>query len=73
MNETLSQYSSLTEGRNSIQIVAVVIAILAIYFLPTVLAAFSNRKHLVKIAELNVPEDIFYFCLAGLECLGLNV
>lgn len=66
MNDILTQYSSLIEGSNPLQIVAVVFVILAIYFLPAVLAVFFNRKHLVKIAVLNVPAGFSILVWLGL-------
>lgn len=66
MNDTLAQYGALIEGSNTLEIIAIVFLILAIYFLPAVLAVFFNRKHLVKIAVLNVPAGFSVLVWLGL-------
>lgn len=66
MNETIAQYAQLMEGSNLIEILAVALLIAAIYFLPTLLAAFFNRKHLVKIAVLNLPAGFSILAWLGL-------
>lgn len=66
MNETLAQYNAFFAGSNPVEIIAVVLVILAIYFLPAVLAVFFNRKHLVKIAVLNIPAGFSVLVWLGL-------
>ncbi|MCW8093338.1 superinfection immunity protein [Alteromonas sp. ASW11-130] len=39
---------------------------LLIYFLPTLLAVFFNRRHLVKIAVLNIPAGFSFIAWGAL-------
>lgn len=66
INETLAPFAHLMEGSNAVEIIGVLLLIIAIYFLPTLLAAFFNRKHLVKIAVLNVPAGFSILVWLGL-------
>ncbi|NMH60728.1 superinfection immunity protein [Alteromonas ponticola] len=55
MNQYIEQFTQIWTQSDATSLVLFGLVFLFVYFLPTVLAVFFNRRHLVKIAVLNVP------------------
>lgn len=56
--ETLKNYFGAVQEADPISLVLFGLLFVAVWFLPTVLAVFLNRQHLVKIAILNIPAGL---------------
>lgn len=56
--ETLKTYFAAVQDADPISLALFGLLFIVVWFLPTVLAVFFNRKHLVKIAILNVPAGL---------------
>ncbi|MEX1222328.1 MAG: superinfection immunity protein [Idiomarina sp.] len=56
--EILNTYLSAVQEADPFSLVLFGVLFLAVWFLPAVLAVFFNRRHLVKIAVLNVPAGL---------------
>lgn len=56
--ETLKNYFSAVQEADPISLVLFGLLFVAVWFLPAILAVFFNRRHLVKIAILNVPAGL---------------
>lgn len=55
MNNFVNTFISNAEQASALYWVVFGVFFLVVYFLPTLLASIFNRKHLVKIAALNIP------------------
>jgi hypothetical protein len=73
MNDFIAQYTQAFQDSEPLHLLAFGVFFLCIYFLPTLLAVFFNRKQLTKIAILNVPAGFSMLIWGGLivwACTG---
>ncbi|MDF2176907.1 superinfection immunity protein [Aliiglaciecola sp. CAU 1673] len=55
MSDFINQFSQAWQQADAPFLVVFVLLFLLVYFLPALLAVFFNRRHLAKIAVLNIP------------------
>ncbi|MCW8108969.1 superinfection immunity protein [Alteromonas ponticola] len=55
MNEYIEQFTQIWNQSDALSLIVFGGFFLMVYFLPTLLAVFFNRRHLVKIAVFNLP------------------
>ena len=68
----MENFTSLLSGMSAMEYAIVIPLMLAIYFIPTILAFFFNRKYLKVIAIVNVPAGLSVIAWGGLIVVAVT-
>lgn len=64
--ETVQNYFAIVQQADPISLILFGLLFLAVWFLPSLLALIFNRKHIGKIALLNVPAGLSWIAWGAL-------
>lgn len=64
--ETVQNYFAIVQQADPISLILLGLLFLAVWFLPSLLALIFNRKHIGKIALLNIPAGLSWIAWGAL-------
>ncbi|RXJ71356.1 hypothetical protein CS022_21255 [Veronia nyctiphanis] len=66
LTETYQSFMSALDGLDPVFMTVVIVLTIVVWFVPTIIAIFCNRKHLGKIFIANVPAGLSWIAWSAL-------